>query len=244
MIRGLLVRVAADQGEGGGRWNGPADSGTREFVYVAIPDSEAMRAKMSKPYSGLRPALTALGTSLPSHLAKQNMHLDPDFDHLTYGDGNERAKQIRSKLKSGDLLVFYAGLKDVCPSPRLLYAIIGLYVVDEIVPVTSVTRSRWHENAHTRRADPGVGDIVVRAKPGVSGRLNLCLPIGSYRAPSGQPHRQQSYRVEPRLLATWGGLDITDGWLQRSGRLPEFLDAGKFYRWFRKQSLQLISRNN
>jgi hypothetical protein len=32
------------------------------------------------------------GVALPAHLREQNMHLDPDFDYLTYGDQGERAK--------------------------------------------------------------------------------------------------------------------------------------------------------
>ena len=46
-MRGLLVRVAADQSSGGGHWNGPVNSKTGEFVYVAIPESAAV-------YPGLR----------------------------------------------------------------------------------------------------------------------------------------------------------------------------------------------
>jgi hypothetical protein len=48
-VKGLLVRVAADQSEGGGNWNGPVDSETGEFVYVSIPDDSTMRAGLEKP---------------------------------------------------------------------------------------------------------------------------------------------------------------------------------------------------
>ena len=41
------------------------------------------------------------------------MHLDPDFNHLTYGDHRERAKQLRAHLGREDLVVFYAGLNNV-----------------------------------------------------------------------------------------------------------------------------------
>jgi hypothetical protein len=164
------------------------------------------------------------------------MHLDPDFSQLTYGDGGERAKQIRSKLSAGDLIVFYGGLCDPRHGRRLVYAIIGLYVVDEIVSAASVPRLRWHENAHTRRAAPDEGEIVVRARPGVSGRLEQCLPIGGFR--------ERAYRVRPHLLTEWGGLSVRNGYLQRSARLPEFNDARRFYRWFQAQGVPVVPRNN
>jgi len=85
-MKGLLVRVAADQSEGGGNWNGPVDSETGEFVYVSIPDDSTMRAGLEKPYRLLEPALARFGQRLPMHLGDRNMHLDPDFSHLTYGD--------------------------------------------------------------------------------------------------------------------------------------------------------------
>ena len=165
------------------------------------------------------------------------MHLDPDFDHLTYGDGGERAKQIRTKVGRGDLLVFYAGMRDVQPPAGLVYALIGLYVVEDIVSALTVPVPRRHENAHTRRIlAAGAGDIVVRARRKVSGRLERCIPIGSYRA--------RAYRVWPKLLAAWGGLSVKNGYLQRSARLPEFTNARRFYDWFLAQGVALLPHNN
>ena len=104
------------------------------------------------------------------------------------------------------MIVFYASLREVRPSPRPVYALIGLYVIDAIVPAISVPHSRWHENAHTRRVlSPSSNDIVVRAKPGVSGRLERCLPIGDFR--------ERAYRVWPDLLKRWGGLSAKNGYL-------------------------------
>ena len=235
-MKGLLVRIAADQSKAGGHWNGPVDSKTGHFAYVAIPECSPSHPNLNKPYAGVISALAGLSSPLPAHLAHQNMHLDPDFKHLTYGDGRERANQIRSKLKTGDLIAFYGGLRDMHRSPRLVYAIIGIYVVADIVSATSVPRSRWDENAHTRRRFPGADDIVVRASPGVSGRLERCVPIGEYR--------ERAYRVLPSLLTAWGGISVNNGYLQRSARLPEFTDANKFYEWFMAQGVPLIPRNN
>lgn len=236
-MKGLLVRVAADQSEGGGHWNGPADSGTGQFVYVAIPELSPMHPGLNKPYVGVSRPLAGLGATLPPHLSTQDMHLDPDFEHLTYGDQGARAKQIRTKVGRGDLLVFYAGMRDVQLPVGLVYALIGLYVVEEIVPALVVPVARRHENAHTRRVlAAGASDIVVRARREVSGRLERCISIGDYR--------ERAYRLWPKLLTAWGGLSVNNGYLQRSARLPEFLQADQFYDWFQAQESALLPRNN
>lgn len=244
-MNALLVRVGADQSEGGGYFNGPVDSRTRKFAYVPIPETGDIQTGMAKPYSLFAHSLKPFGISLPNTLANGAMHLDPDFANLTYGDQGQRARQVQDKLTRGDLIVFYAGLRDVQPSTRLVYAIIGLYVIDTIVSAISVPSARWDENAHTRRVlSSGANDIVIRAQPGVSGRLEKCLPIGSFRVPTAQPDKRPSYRVEPSLLATWGGLSIADGFLQRSARLPQFMEAARFYAWFLDQKPSFITANN
>jgi hypothetical protein len=50
--------------------------------------------------------------------------------------------------------------------------------------------------------------------------------------------------VRNDLLEAWGGLDIKDGYIQRSARLPAFQDAEKFYRWFLAQKPELSAQNN
>jgi hypothetical protein len=236
-MRALLVRVGADQSEGGGFWNGPVNVQTRAFAYVPIPESKPCRTGLATPYSEVAPAVERLCAQLPTWLANSFMHLDPDFASLTYGDQGKRAQQIQLKLREHDLLVFYAGLADVTSPRRLLYALIGLYVVGSIVPAPSVPEQQWHANAHTRRLlEPEATDIVVRAKPGVSGRLERCIPIGSFR--------DRAYRVEPGLLVAWGGLGVREGYLQRSARLPELLAPERFLAWFQSQKPVTTARNN
>ena len=46
-MKGLLVRVGADQSEGGGRWNGSVDGATDEFAGVSIPDPGPLRLKQT-----------------------------------------------------------------------------------------------------------------------------------------------------------------------------------------------------
>lgn len=243
-MRGLLVRVGADQSEGGGSWNGPIDRTTRSFAYVSIPECNA-RPGFEKPYSLVNRALATLQCCLPPWLSDQNMHLDPDFNHLTYGDQGQRAQQIREKLGRGDLIVFYAGLRDIRPNPRLVYALIGLYLIEEIVPASAVPKVDWDKNAHTRYPwVPSSDDVIVKGQSDKSGRLEKCVEIGCYRCAAGKPQQRPCYRVDSRVLAAWGGLIISDGYLQRSARLPEFCDAERFYEWFLKHNIKLLSRNN
>lgn len=236
-MNALLVRIGADLSVGGGSWNGPADSRSGEFIYVAIPEYSPTHPGTEKPYSDLAPALARFAMSLPAHLAGRNMHLDPDFQHLTYGDDGQRAKQLRANLGPGDRIVFYAGLKDIHPAPKLVYAIIGLYQVESFMLATGMSEKDRDINAHSRRVlAPGATDTIVRGRAGSSGRLQRCLPIGEFR--------DRAYRVRRELLDEWGGLSLRDGYLQRSARLPVFLQPERFMNWLDKQSPVLIQANN
>jgi len=232
-MNGLLVRVGIDSTDGG--WNAPMRLASGEFAYVTITEAKPLRPGMARRYDEFHGAIKSFGERLPEDLRGQPTHLDPDFDHLTYGDQGQRGRRVAS-LEHGDLLAFFAALRPVDgPTRPLIYALIGLYVMEELLPARDVPQVRWAENAHTRRV-PGDTDIVVRARPGVSGRIRRCLPIGELR--------NRAYRVRHDLLEAWGRLDIQDGYIQRSVRLPAFLDAGTFYRWFLKQRPELVAANN
>jgi len=233
-MKGLLVRVGVDQAYG--HWNGPVDPATGQFVYVSIPEERSsVRQNLARQYGEFVPALQVMGWQLPDRLHGQYTHLDPDFSELTYGDSWPRSKPIVD-MKRGDLLAFYAGLAPTGPTQdNLVYAIVGFYVVDEVVRVKDVPATRWHENAHTRRQG-GEDDVIVRAQPRVSGRLSRCVPIGEFR--------DRAYRVRRDLLKEWGGLGVTDGYIQRSGALPSFTDPERFYAWLKRQKPELVRRNN
>lgn len=165
------------------------------------------------------------------------MHLDPDFECLTYGNkGNSKGAAL-AKLAEGDLVVFYGGLRPVhhCEH-RLIYALLGIYVVQEVLPAAQVPPERWYENAHVRKTKPGEKDIVVRAKPGVSGRFERCIPIGEWRG--------GAYRVRQDLLDSWGGLSVRDGYIQRSAVPPSLQNPTRFLDWLAKQGIGLLTRNN
>jgi hypothetical protein len=245
-LRVYLVRIGVDQAFGG--WNAPVDPVTGEFVYVPIPESaKEFHPNCCRTLSEFLPALRKFcdprNLDLLSDLHcdvngfSHPIHLDPDFSHLTYGDdGGRRGAEIKA-LTDGDLIVFYAGLRPIslC-GHKLLYALVGVYEVAEVVPVSQIIPDRWHQNAHTRKKTHWPHDIVVRAKKGVSGRLERCLPIGEWR--------DGAYRVRKDLLEAWGGLSVKDGYIQRSAVPPSFLKPEKFVNWLHQQRAILIERNN
>lgn len=246
-MKAVLVRIAADASYGA--WNGPVDPDSGKFVYVPIPEHEGTQFHpgCQRPYTEVLPALERFTTEhaggkatkhtrLPKHLLGAAMHLDPDFEQLTYGDvGNRRGAEI-AKMSDGDLVVFYAGLRPIRPCEhRLVYALVGSLVVKEVVSAVTVPTARAGENAHTRKLKRGDHDIVVRAKPGVSGRFSQCISIGEYR--------DRAYRVRPDILEAWGGLSVRNGYLQRSAVPPRFRDPERFASWLDAQHPTLLQSN-
>lgn len=246
-MRAILVRVAVDHSYGA--WNAPVDPKSREFVFVPIPEKDGTQflSGLARGYDEVIPSLREfcrrfsrhLHTDLrfPKELRKRQMHLDPDFQHLTYGDRGDRRGAGISKLKKGDLLVFYSGLRPIRPTKdKLIYALVGLYVVRDVKLARTIPDDLRHQNAHTRKLKIGQPDIIVRATLGVSGRLEQCIPIGEWR--------DRAYRVRKDLLKAWGGLSVKDGYIQRSAVPPTFNNAKRFYHWFRGQPVKLVNRNN
>jgi hypothetical protein len=245
-MKGLLVRIGVDQAYGG--WNAPVD-GEGRFVYVPIPEKfgTPFHPGLERRYDEVLPALHRFcgehhcdlfgDLRFPQELPHRSMHLDPDFECLTYGDEGARRGAQMVNMVEGDVLVFYGGLRPVHPCQhKLIYALMGFYVVHEVVPVTSVPSHRWYENAHVRKTNRGKTDIVVRAKSAVSGRLDRCVPIGEWR--SG------AYRVRQDVLDAWGGLSVKDGFIQRSAVPPTLNKPKQFLGWLKKQYVRLIARNN
>jgi hypothetical protein len=231
-MKGLLIRVGIDSTDG--NWNAPAKTVTREFVYLTIEEHRPLRAA-PRLYDEFEAAVSHFGAQMPTRLKGRATHLDPDFASLTYGDQGSRGRAI-SRLTKGDFLAFFSALRPIdSAGAELVYALIGLYVVEEILGADSVPPGRWQENAHTLR-HPRPDEIVVRAKPRVSGRLRRYIPIGEYR--------DRAYRVRKDILDAWGGIDVKNGYIQRSARPPTFCDAARFMNWFSRQDSQLVALNN
>ena len=245
-MKALLVRIGVDQAYGG--WNAPVDADGR-FVYVPIPETigTSFHPGLERRYGEVLPALHRFcrvhGRDLfadlrfPAGLLHHPMHLDPDFECLTYGDKGSRRGAGMVDMVDGDLLIFYGGLRPIhrCEH-KLIYALLGMYVVQEVVSITDVPQQRWYENAHVRKTRRSDTDIVVRAKSDVSGRLDRCVPIGEWR--------DGAYRVRQKILDAWGGLSVKDGFIQRSAVPPSFNNPLQFLHWLQEQSIKFISRNN
>ena len=236
-MKGVLVRVGIDTTSDSGHWNAPYDPQTKRFVYVPIceGDEDNLHPRLIRRYGEVEPALTDMNVALPQHLDGRPMHLDPDFKMLTYGDVPPRSKPLLD-LKSGDFIVFYASLQPVGTGRQgFVYALIGFYAVKEVVNADDIPRERWLENAHTRRRQHGRHDVIVRGKKGVSGLFDRAIPIGEYR--------DRSYRVRKSILKEWGDLTVKNGYIQRSGRLPEFKKPEQFLKWFEKQGAGMRAAN-
>lgn len=214
-------------------------------MFVPIPDGAKKEYAPGKvrtfgeiiaPLAEFAAKCDVSGLRCPETLRQRSMHLDPDFDHLTYGDNGTRRGAGIATLRSNDLLVFYAGLRSIIHPNELVYALVGLFVIDEVIRATTVPPERQHENAHTRWAIISENDIVVRGRHALSGRFDRCIPIGEWR--------DKAYRVCRPIEEAWGGLTVKNGYIQRSAVPPAFLSAERFYDWFQQQGITLIERNN
>ncbi|MBX3316426.1 MAG: hypothetical protein KF902_06125 [Phycisphaeraceae bacterium] len=252
-MKAILIRVGADSTDGGGNWRAPVDPETLEYVYVPIPEytstflygCDRRFDEALDPLSRFldsRGSLTARWQKRIAAKRGQIMHLDPDFEHLTYGDiGDARGRDLKH-LSPGDLLVFYASLRSIRQADHLVYAMIGQFVVDEVLFAPAVESSRRYENAHTRKDPVFPRDIVVRARVGCSGRCLRCVPIGERRDGG-------NYYLTPEIESAWGGLVKSDGsprrssWLNMSGAPPLIGNAEAFSSWWARQDVALVRSN-
>jgi hypothetical protein len=124
----VLLRVGIDTGCGG--MLGPIfKDGTFEFIPIpAEPDSLGLTYSDAEGRHG-RKLIDYFPNGRKVKMRDVLLHFDPEFETFTYGDPTA-PKQSLKKLKEGDLLVFYAGLKgwDNCKTPPGLY-IIGYFIV-------------------------------------------------------------------------------------------------------------------
>lgn len=252
-MRAILIRVGADKTAGGGGWSAPVDAGSGRFVYIPIPERttdfhlgcERRYDEVCDPLLDFLAEHRADGQYWRRRVHGKRglpMHLDPDYEHLTYGDrGSVRGRDLRG-FGRDDLMVFYSSFRPIGSADRLVYAVVGVFVVDEVVKAPSVEHTRRHENAHTRKAQVSEDDIVVRARAGVSGRCERCIPIGEKRGTS-------NYFLRPDIERAWGGLMKSDGsprkssWLNMSGAMPLLGDPQGFAAWWAEQRVPLVRKN-
>jgi hypothetical protein len=104
-----LLRVGIDTGSGG--ILGPLfKDGT--FEYVPIPDCFG---KDERTYGNTKgrcggDLVDYFPEARKARMCNQSIHFDPEFETFTYGDPTSPKAGLR-KLRQGDMLVFYCGLK-------------------------------------------------------------------------------------------------------------------------------------
>ncbi len=245
---GLLIRVGVDSAKENGKWNAPCrNDGT--FCYIPIPSDDASNRDhcFDHTYDEFKPFVSSMGVDWPSHLSGL-CHLDPDFAHLTYGDGTKRAKRMREHLRPGGFVVFWSGMRCVETQKRVC-SIIGFFKIAYVIDGVMVGPADAHRNAHTRFLLPDSSDdIVVFARPESSGRLRKHIQIGEAVLAPGWTRAQQC--IFPNLLDEWGqvqnedGSYIKNGYIQRSVNPPIFVDPAKFLAWFFNKKPQFVHANN
>lgn len=163
------------------------------------------------------------------------MHLDPDYDFLSYGDTAVRGAKLL-RFVENDIVIFYSSLRSIYGGDRLIYALTGMLIIDSVRRVEDVHEDEYDHNAHTRLLNRNVTDIVIKGKRGLSGRFKKYIDIGEFR--------NGSYRVRKDLLEEWGDLSVKDGWIQRSANPPTFRNPKKFLHWLEKQNPEIVESNN
>src|SRR5438067_6467796 len=168
MASGILLRVGIDIKDG--KWNAPCRRDGR-FCYVPVTGSKRSDRgpAFDRYYLEFEPFAKQLGAEWPAHLSG-TCHLDPDFGHLTYGDGDGgRGQRIRNFLSAGDFIVFWAGLRCI-ETEQIVCSIIGFFTVAYIMNAVEVGPLDAHRNAHTRYAQSdNWNDVVVFGKQSESG---------------------------------------------------------------------------
>lgn len=240
MSRGLLVRVGIDSTSG--KWNAPIDCRTMQFMFVPIPDCpynptgdyiEGGRKTYGEVLEALKFFAKAYGQleskyfQLPRILHEAAMHLDPDFENLTYGDDGRRGKKLK-EFNPGDFIAFYAGLRSI-QTGKLVYALIGMIELDsKPSDPAEVQEEERLRHAHCRWVNRRKGEVVVSGKRGSSGLLKAAIEIG-YK-------NDKTYYVKPDIFDEWGGFqNFKNGYLQRSGTLPELKYPERFLEWLRNK---------
>lgn len=110
MKKAVLLRVGIDSGCGGIQSPLFSDG---SFEFVCIPDNKRISAhkygteigKNGRPHSAYFPARKQVA------IAKQHIHLDPEFETFTYGDPTTPKRSLQ-ELERGDYLIFYCGLQE------------------------------------------------------------------------------------------------------------------------------------
>ena len=212
-MRVVLLRVGIDTGSGGIHAPLFRDG---SFEYLPIPDNfgSGKQGIDERTYGN---TMSRRGQPLVSYFPERRrtkmrdkpMHFDPEFETFTYGDPiRSGPKRSLAKLKAGDVLVFYAGLKgfDFDSSPAL--HIIGYFEVAAAGFANDFSSSELNElfanNFHVRHqtAFEEQKDRLILVKGGNGSRLlrraERISVLGTNRV--GKP----LFRLSPEMQKIFG----------------------------------------
>jgi hypothetical protein len=215
MAKAVLLRVGIDSGSGG--IQGPLFK-DGSFEFISIPDKKGVSihtygtclSQNGIPHSDFFPM------SQRHKVARQHVHLDPEFDTFTYGDPTPLKRSLQ-KLENRDYLIFYCGLQEWDErdgwkhEQRPGLFVVGYFVVDMAGMATDFDRrtlqSEFGQNFHVRY--PSVfkiqRDRLVLVKGGRGSRmLKKAYRISSEGSDrSGKPLKVFS----PEMQKVFGGFD-------------------------------------
>jgi hypothetical protein len=191
---GLLIRVGIDTQTGGCVAPLFPD---QTFEYIPIPHSPKRCTTSEKTtYTNIKGRSSRyLAEFIPPKYRKQHPHSDPEFTTFTYGDPAREKAQKMSQLEKGDLLIFYAGLRNMADTGRgnIRTYFIAYFTVEKVYDFRGKTKavkesyfSEVPNNAHSK-LDRGCEEhnnlVIIKGKEGAkeSKLLSKALPLGDDR---------------------------------------------------------------
>src|SRR5579862_6672579 len=148
----VLLRVGIDSGRGG--IQGPLFGGGA-FEFIPIDDRGENCLQTYGNTKGVhgRMLIEYFPERLQSKLRGQSIHSDPEFQTFTYGDPT-LPKRGLLRLKSGSLLVFYAGLETWPERSGAGLYVIGYFEVEKVGLASDFSptelKRHFHRNFHVR----------------------------------------------------------------------------------------------
>jgi hypothetical protein len=189
-MKGLLLRVGIDKGTGG--CLGPIFQ-DRTFEYIPIPETRPtsennVYIKMKGRYG------RDLTEFMPNKYWYSQPHHDPEFTTYTYGDPSFPKRNQLSKLKPGDLLIFYAGLEPENSKNKSQLFVIGYFDIEKVYDFKEIQKLQYgsvfrevpnnaHSKIYFRLKELGTeylddNLIIIKGNSRRSKLFTKALPIG------------------------------------------------------------------
>jgi hypothetical protein len=206
----VLLRVGIDSGSGG--IDGPlfADG---SFEFIPIPDGFNVDPRRYGNTLGRHGQVFVdyFPVGRRARVAMSSMHVDPEFETFTYGDPTPPKRGLR-RLVSGDLLVFYAGLRSLDPVGSSALYIVGFFEVERAGLAGDFTAEElealFSGNFHVRHgavfAEQRDRLVLVKGSPRSRLLEKAVLLSETGENAAGKPLKVISSRMRG-IFGDWGG---------------------------------------